>query len=58
MLIANGANINAKAYFDSTVLHLASEVSNKEMVELLVSKGVDVNAKDEIGETSAGCAAR
>jgi ankyrin repeat protein len=28
------------------------------MVELLVSKGADVNAKDEIGETALDCAAR
>ena len=28
------------------------------MVQLLVSKGADVNAKDEVGETPMGCAAR
>ena len=56
--IANGADINAKADFNSTVLHLASEVGNKDMVEVLVSKGAEVNAKDDVGETPLACAAR
>jgi ankyrin repeat protein len=32
-------------------LHLAAEAGNKEIVELLIAKGADVNAKDKRGRT-------
>ena len=34
-----------------TPLHLAAEYAHKEIAELLIAKGADVNAKDEDGET-------
>ena len=51
LLIANGADVNAKA--DSwTPLHSAALTGHKEIVELLIAaKGADVNAKDDDGKT-------
>ena len=48
LLIAKGADVNAKGYDGSTPLHSAT----KEVVELLIANGADVNAKDDNGETS------
>ena len=47
LLIANGANANAKDEDGATPLHLAADTGHKDIVELLISKGADVNAKDE-----------
>ena len=48
LLIANGADVNAKANNDWTPLY---RVVSKEMANLLIEKGADVNAKDSSGET-------
>ena len=48
--LANGADVNAKD--DGwTPLHNAAGYSTKEMVELLISNGANVNAKNEDGWT-------
>ncbi|MDB4816692.1 ankyrin repeat domain-containing protein, partial [bacterium] len=44
--IAAGADINAKIG-GWTALHHAANVGNKEIVELLIANGADVNAKDD-----------
>ena len=51
LLIQNGADVNAKAYFEKTPLHEAAQFGHKEVVELLIANGADVNAKNQWGET-------
>ena len=50
-----GTDVNAKdkGFFrkDSTPLHHAALKGQKEVVELLIEKGADVNAKDDVGRT-------
>ena len=46
LLIANGADVNAKNENGWTPLHLAAYWGGKEIVELLIAAGADVNAKD------------
>ena len=46
LLIANGADVNAKSKFENTPLNLAAFWGHKEIVELFIAKGADVNAKD------------
>ena len=51
LLIANGANVNAKRDDGETPLHQAADNGHKEVVELLIDKGADVNAMSDIGRT-------
>jgi cytohesin len=51
LLIANGADVNAKAGDGWTPLHKAAFIGYKEIIELLIAKGADVNVKLENGET-------
>ena len=51
LLIAKGADVNAKKDDGEIPLHYAAFVSHKEIVELLIAKGADVNAKDKDDET-------
>ena len=49
LLVAEGADINAKDHGGWTPLYNALWRGHKEMVELLIAEGTDVNAKDIMG---------
>ena len=49
LLIAKGADVNAKTEGGETPLHYAALFGQKEIVELLIAKGADVNALIEGG---------
>ena len=51
LLIADGAEVNAKNKWGFTPLHRAARYGHKELVELLIANGADVNAKDKWGYT-------
>ena len=51
LLIAKGADVNAKNDNGVTPSHLAAQKGHNEVVELLIVKGADVNAKTESGGT-------
>ena len=51
LLIAKGADVNAKDKNSATPLHLAAEYDHKEIAELLIANGADVNAKRSDGST-------
>jgi hypothetical protein len=48
-LLANKADVNAKAKNGSTPLHLAAAKGNKDIVELLLANKADINALDNDG---------
>ncbi len=50
--IAKGADVNAKA-FGVTALIMASNYGHKEVVELLLARGSNINAEAESGETAS-----
>ena len=47
----NNIDVNAADVLDKTALHYAAAEDHKEIAELLIGKGADVNAKNERGET-------
>ena len=52
MLLKNGANIQARDYYGSTVLHIASRNSKQEVVEFLLKLNeISVNATDNLNLT-------
>ena len=51
LLIAEGADVNAKRGDGFTPLHLFATWGHKEIIELLIAAGADVNAKDKDGGT-------
>ena len=52
LLIEHGANVNARRPLDgATVLHLAVQSGNREIVELLLANKADVNARNNDGLT-------
>ncbi len=44
LLIAKGADVNAKSKFENTPLNLAAFWGHKEIAELLIAEGANVNA--------------
>ena len=51
LLIAEGADVNAKNVVGQTPLHWAAMAGHKEIIELLIAAGADVNAKTNDGQT-------
>jgi len=51
VLIARGANINAKDKWDFQPIHWAAYHDRADVIELLLSKGADINAKTSLGQT-------
>ena len=49
--IDEGVDINLKDSNGSTFLHLSSELGKKEITELLISSGADVDARNKYGVT-------
>ena len=46
--LAAGADVNAGGVFGKTPLHLAALKDHKEIAELLITNGADLNAEDEM----------
>jgi ankyrin repeat protein len=55
LLLANGANVNAKSKDGYTPLHRASVDGDKDVVELLLTHGANVNATTNDGMTPLHC---
>jgi hypothetical protein len=53
LLVANHADVNAKANNGSTPLHLAAAKGNADLVEFLIANKADVNALDKDGWSPA-----
>ena len=52
MLISSGADINISGPFGGgTALHFSVNEGHKEIAELLITKGADINAKNDGDET-------
>jgi len=51
-LLANDADVNARAMNDLTPLHQAASAGRSKVTELLLAKGADVNAKASSGNTA------
>ena len=58
LLIAQGADVNAKTEGGDTPLHFAASMGHKEIAELLIANGADVNAKSQHEHTPLHFAAR
>ena len=55
--LAAGTDVNANDRSGSTPLHHAAEGGHKELIELLIENGADLNVKDEtLGKTPLGWA--
>ena len=54
LLIAEGADVNAKMDNGRTALHWAALMGHKEVAELLIANGAVVKAKENDGSTHNG----
>ncbi|KAI0248332.1 ankyrin repeat-containing domain protein [Lactifluus subvellereus] len=50
-LLERGADANARANENSTLLHWASEFGHPEVAQVLLGRGADVNARAHLGQT-------
>ena len=51
VLIASGADVNARDVSGNSPLHTASATNNIPMIKMLVARGADLNATNNIGQT-------
>ncbi len=52
--LAAGTDVNGKTVFGETPLHQAAQFGHKEIAELLISEGADVNAKATFSQSGGG----
>lgn len=52
LLIASGADVNAKDKYGCTALHFAASMNKCDVLRFLVASGADVEARDEDGHTA------
>jgi hypothetical protein len=52
LLIAKGANVNARGFDGMTPLHVASKYGFPNVVPFLIANGADLDARDELGWNS------
>lgn len=57
LLLDKGANVSAESDTLSTPLHVAAELGNYKMVELLIRYRAIVNVQDDLGQTPLHLAA-
>jgi ankyrin repeat protein len=51
ILLAHGADINARNYFQETALHYAAKKGNLNMIIYLIDRGAEINVADTAGNT-------
>lgn len=56
LLLAKGADINARDGVSRTLMHSAAEMLSQEDVEFLLGKGADINVKDKDGQSPCAAA--
>jgi len=58
LLIAHGADVNARTVSGEAPLHYAAEDGNEEIASLLLASGADLQAKNNAGQTALHWAAQ
>ncbi len=54
VLLAHGADVNARDKFENTPLHWAAVYNGLEAAKALLTHGADVNARNQWGDTPLG----